>query len=73
MIVYNNNEQNIFIYCLFPSNFQSREPNNLYGNEDCVDITTAGFYDGFVLGGWNDVRCDESRQHICELSGKRAN
>jgi hypothetical protein len=37
------------------------EPNNLYGNEDCVEIR--------ANGEWNDDHCDAPLTYVCECDG----
>ncbi|XP_063291150.1 pulmonary surfactant-associated protein D-like [Pelobates fuscus] len=41
------------------SNWKVREPNDLYGIEDCVEMHDSGL--------WNDTICTEKRLVICEF------
>lgn len=41
------------------SNWQSGEPNNDKGNENCVEV--------YVTGKWNDRSCGEKRLILCEF------
>ena len=41
--------------------WESGEPNNTDGNEDCAELNRFG-----VDGGWNDEPCDNAQPFVCE-------
>ena len=45
-------------------NFDSNEPSNWKGNEDCVEM--------YPSGKWNDLYCNAPRHYSCELSSGRS-
>ena len=47
--------------CIKLSTFLYSEPNNLEGIENCVQIYT------LINGTWNDIKCDDHYQSICEM------
>jgi len=42
--------------------WESNEPNNANGNEDCIELNPAKL----VLNNWNDIPCSAMRKWICE-------
>jgi C-type mannose receptor len=50
------------------SNWRSGQPNNLYGNEDCVDIYTTSSSHSEYHGKWFDSDCNNIFRFICEFS-----
>ena len=51
------------LYCnddeLDYSNWGNIEPNNAFGNEDCVEVHV-------FRGVWNDIRCTDKNSYLCE-------
>ena len=47
------------------TNWYSKEPNNLGGNEDC-----AHFWPSAHSRKWNDMRCSYKMYYVCETSGR---
>lgn len=43
------------------TNWNSGEPNDHAGNEDCIDV-----YTGYAAGYWNDDYCGTQMGYICE-------
>eukprot|EP00057_Strongylocentrotus_purpuratus_P031477 XP_784754.3 PREDICTED: uncharacterized protein LOC579551 isoform X1 [Strongylocentrotus purpuratus] len=56
-----------WVDCQAPTNWQAANwapgaPSDLLGNDDCVELTTAG--------EWDDVSCDNTRPFICKVQAK---
>ena len=51
------------------SNWFNSEPNNLYGGEDCVQVST---YSKNTDGGvWTDKMCSSRKYYLCEKGKKK--
>ena len=49
------------------THWQSGEPNDSHGDEDCVEIYTGG-----LAGYWNDDHCESEKYYICEKPNGKA-
>ena len=47
------------------SNWSSGQPNNFYGNQDCVNMLTSYSANSDIHGKWYDTPCTELRPFIC--------